>query len=577
MPFLVKEVENGWLPLHYACRFKAPKEVVRLLLHLYPDKGRLAVSKRDRQGRTPLYYAVRYEAPPGVVGLLLEVDPSAVLEEDQNEDSPLALVWDSWAEKLEGKRTLQPYLPMTTALGVDVSPSFLDERAVMLRKKLMKDSKLNKRWSRVNTLLKAAFGFPVEDDEITDGGISGHEEPGLERKWRIVHAAAAIKCHLSLFLLACALHPEQVRELDESDLRRPGDVFLRGERSHQTALHFAASSSADGETAKVILEILLGLFPEATAISDGIDGSLPLHRLVENERKQDWTRFGSLLYQANPRSVQIADRRGKLPLHRAIAAMKHAQNSCVKPLLETFPQAAARADADGCLPLHIAAMNAECWDETINLVYLSYPKAISTRAGPAFNHRLALHMAAASTDSRESLLQSLAELHPRAAAITDTTGKLPLHLACELGKDWEGGIGVIHNAYPAAISTAEDNIRGWLPLHIVADAMHTRVDLIEAVLQRHVAAASVADSHGQYPLHLACKSGKKWKNGLEVLFVANPGAIGAADDQGQVPLLISSFKYCRKNGLEKVDQSQEACELDVLFNLLRSDPTVLQS
>ena len=74
---------------------------------MYPDKGKTAVSKVDRRGRTPLYYAVRYDAPHGVVGLLLEVDASAVLEEDQDADSPLALVWDAWAEKLDGKRTLQ--------------------------------------------------------------------------------------------------------------------------------------------------------------------------------------------------------------------------------------------------------------------------------------------------------------------------------------------------------------------------------------------------------------------------------------------------------------------------------------
>jgi hypothetical protein len=89
---LLQEEDKGWLPLHYACRFKAPKAVVRLLLHMVPESGEIAVSTRDRQGRTPLYYAVRYDAPPGVVGLLLTVDPSAVLEADQHDESPLGLV-----------------------------------------------------------------------------------------------------------------------------------------------------------------------------------------------------------------------------------------------------------------------------------------------------------------------------------------------------------------------------------------------------------------------------------------------------------------------------------------------------
>lgn len=232
---LSTEEEKGWLPLHYACRFKAPKEVVHLLLHLYPDKGREAVSKKDRQGRPPLYYAIRYDAPPGVVGLLLAVNPAAVLEADQHDESPLALVWDNWAEKLEARRTIQTFL----SVGFSDSDNLTEQqRTDTLRHRLSRQTKLLKRWRQVNVLLKAAFGFPVEEaswdamDLLTDTPVA---DSG--RKWRIVHAAAAIKCHLSLFLLACALHPEQARELDESDLRHSsGDPMLTARSTHQVSV-----------------------------------------------------------------------------------------------------------------------------------------------------------------------------------------------------------------------------------------------------------------------------------------------------------------------------------------------------
>ena len=90
----------------YACRFTAPKEAVRLVLQLYPDQGRFGVSRPDKKGRTPLWYAVRYEYPPGVQSLLLQVNPSTVLEEDPNSETPLALVWDEFGQKMDGKRTL---------------------------------------------------------------------------------------------------------------------------------------------------------------------------------------------------------------------------------------------------------------------------------------------------------------------------------------------------------------------------------------------------------------------------------------------------------------------------------------
>ena len=147
---LLEIEEKGMTPLHYACRFKAPKEVVRLLLHLYPARGRAAVSARDKKGRTPLYYAVRYDAPPGVVELLLEVDPSVVLEEDRNADSPLALVWDSWAEKFEGKKTLQPFLHPNQPTDSETLKEMMNLRC---------NEKLLKKWKTVTLFLRAAFGF----------------------------------------------------------------------------------------------------------------------------------------------------------------------------------------------------------------------------------------------------------------------------------------------------------------------------------------------------------------------------------------------------------------------------------
>lgn len=202
------ESEKGMTPLHYACRFKAPKEVVRLLLHLYPTRGKSVVSRRDRKGRTPLYYAVRYDAPDGVVQMLLEVDPSVVLDEDRNADSPLAVVWDAWAEKFEGKKTLQPFLNPTSAtntndmlrsssmggsasVGGNMSSSSMGAVSAAstissnlqhqqsyfdLHEKLQRCPKLLKKWNTVNVFLRAAFGF-CEDEEDDD---EYEEEHGVD-------------------------------------------------------------------------------------------------------------------------------------------------------------------------------------------------------------------------------------------------------------------------------------------------------------------------------------------------------------------------------------------------------------
>ena len=614
---LLQEEEKAWLPLHYACRFKAPKEVVRLLLHLYPDSGRLAVESRDRQGRRPLYYAVRYDAPKGVAGLLLAVDPSAVLEEDQNEESPLALIWDSWAEKLEGKRIVHSFLP-----GGFPEPeeTTLEERAVLLRRRLVREPKLRKRWQQVNMLLKAAFGFPFEDDDgdeyDEDNSNSSSPRDNLAasthstasstmnnnkegRKWRIVHATAAVKCHLSLFLLACALHPEQAKELDQNDLRRPdanGVVRPATASSHQTALHLAASSNAGGEPGMKVVVSLLSLYREAAQLQDGIDGSLPLHLMVENPKKQDWPIHSAILYHFYPRAVQITDFNNKLPLHRATAAITHAdregdqERSVIVQLVRSFPQAASHVDSTGCVPFHYLAMNAAVWDDESDALHNTNRGAIQMRAGPVWHGRQPIHMAAASTKSRESLIQRLVQLHPRGSSLEDRTGKLPLHLACEQGKEWSHGTRCIYEAFPTAVRQAESNARGWLPLHMVAACPTATAALIAKIVELYPAAADIPDNQGRFPLHLACSSGKRWLGGLKALFDASPVAIATCDNKGLLPLHICSLSYCRKEDSHKAVtravpkvqkekesaiKKQEAAEMDIIFNLLRADPTTL--
>ena len=584
---LAADHEKGWLPLHYACRFKLPKPCVALLLLTNTEWGKLTVSKRDRLGRTPLYYAVRYDAPPGVVGLLLQMDPSVVLEEDLSADSPLALVWDSWAEKLEGKRMVHSFLPGGFDEPADIS---VEERAKLLRARIQTQPKLWKRWNKANMLLKAAFGFPVEDDDDEENETDKTDTvaDSTQRTWRIVHATAAVKCHYSLFLLACALHPEQVAELDCGDLLRPGD----NPGSHQTALHLAASSNAGGEAGKSVVLTLLSLYRQAAQITDG-DGSLPLHRMVENPRKKDWPQHGAILYHFYPPAVQIADHSGRLPLHRAAAMPVEpqpdadddsaednnddddtAERSIIVQLVRAFPQAASRADKAGYLPLHLAASSGHAWDEDTETIHNAHRAAVQARAGP--DHRLALHMATASPRAPDSLLQKLLELHPRAATIPDRNGYLPLHLACLSGG---ANIALLQEAFPAAVRQSASD---WLPLHMACASLQGTDALIPQLVSWFPEAASTMDSSGRYPLHLACASGKSW-TAIQALLHADATLTATPDQQGVYPFQAASMHFCRKGPRtslptwcrEKGQEDREAVELDILFQLLRSDPTIL--
>lgn len=617
---LLLEVEKGWYPLHFACRFKAPLEVIRLLVHMHPGMGLLTVQKLDRQGRTPLYYAVRYDAPAGVVGTLLDVDPSVVLEEDQNADSPIGLIWDQWAEKLEGKRTLQ------RIHGSASTNESTQDRAIRVAKRLQSQTKVLERWNNVNIFLKAAFGFPVGDksSKTTDvdegnrvGAFLSETKAPDGRTWRILHAAAAIKCHISLFQLACTLHPDQALEFDENDLRGPSN-FSGGWNSakHMTALHLAASSQANGEGGRHVLETLLLMHPQAVEAKDG-KGALPLHRLAGNRAKSHWIQDGvEAIYEAYTNAIRAVDSEGRLPLHRAATAIipqgeatdeTVTNRSVLCRLLDLHPDASAHSDSFGRLPLHLAAQNSSSWDIQLQNLLDQFPQAVRSRTGVKLGNLLPLHMAASNPAAELSLIQKLVDSHPRAASQASREGKLPLHYACETGLSWNA-VSVILEAHSNAIRLPEQNSNGLNALQMAASCKRSDKELLVNLLALHPESASISNNKGRYALHLACIAGKSWDDGLSDLFDAFPDSVSIADAFGLLPFYIVCFRYCKPmtghNGdlfdcstryedrkqhrrcstsstttellpKEQANEEEEARQVGILFELLKANPTVL--
>mmetsp|Transcript_12996 Transcript_12996/g.20168 ORF Transcript_12996/g.20168 Transcript_12996/m.20168 type:complete len:803 (+) Transcript_12996:151-2559(+) len=545
--------DQGKTPLHYACRFKAPKDTVRVLLHNTPSLGHRAVSKRDRKGRTPLWYAVRYDAPKGVVEMLLEIDPSVVLEEDKAGESPLSLVWDTWAEKFEGKKTLSAFIGFDGKAEEEclseenanstVFKKSTEEIKELFQKTCTVNKKLHERWETANLFLKANFGFKLNTPSIVT-------PQSASPIFRMLHATAAIPCHPTLFFMAKALYPNQAREWDDHHELAKDD--------RQTALHLAAASAARGSLSRIVVKSLLELYPEAAKLKTSSNGSLPLHKMVENEHKQHWIHDGLRdLYQAYPAALHEVDSLGRLPLHRAAAANKHGggvNGSIILHLIQDWPQAAEQADHSGRLPLHYVAEHGEGWEEESEGIYQAYPAATSTRAGPSAS--LPLHIACAAPDSRHDMLQKLVEFHPRATMQTDRNGKLPLHLLCESGKPWDQGVEKIYEAYKAGIKEPEQNERGWVALQIAAASPMGSSSFISRLTELHPKAAARKDADGRYSLHLACEAGKEWETGLQDIFNAYPYANSSSDLVGMLPFHIAALKWCCGEDDAKVRMSR---------------------
>ena len=592
---------------------------------------------------------------------MLNADPTAVVEEDRDGVNVLNLVWDGYANGFGGKRDLKALLRKFEGVDGDIGVVHtVCEEEFKLAEKRVKEAfgkdtpalrVLKGKWRVVNNLLRAYFHFSVAslDGEIEEEPappLQQHqklqsqsslkqEESQKKRKWRILHAVSAIKCHHTLFLLARALYPEQATELDQNDLLldykgRPKPQCLSEDNrtiSNRTALHFAAMSPLSGKDGRHVIKTLLMLHPDAARHADGY-GSLPLHLLAENEHKTHWVQDGFRdLYNAHQEGSSQRDGLGRTPLHCATscsgrythtalsappsASLEEAATmapnapdlniaarnigSVILNLVIVNRTAATIADNTGRLPLHYIAEHGEEWTNEASAILAAHPAASRTRAGAVAYHRLALHMAASNPDACPSLIRNIVDSNPRAASIMDETGRLPLFMACDSGRStWDRGIESIYNAYHAAISMVEESPRGWTVLHTAAASHSAGRDLIETVLNLNRGAASIADGEGRYPIHLACAAGRHWEEGgLRILFEADPSAALMEDRHGFLPLHIVAMKKpvgrneSRLNDDEMEEEGEAPSEsveendeedlasLEALYNLLRAHPSTV--
>lgn len=613
---LVETDDRGWTPLHQACRFKAPRDVVRLLLRAYPELGKRAACMRNGEGRSALWLALRYDAPKGVADLLLQADPSAVLDEDREGGSPLSLVWDDYANSFQGKRTLQVLLRNLENEGWD---SAADESAqariatsernakLAMTKSAPACKELQSKWNKAITLLKAYFQFPADDSD----GVQ-------TRKWRVLHAVSAIKCHPTMFLLARALYPEQANEFDENDLL-PGKSLPdpqsssadRRRSSNRTALHFAAMAPLSGREGRSVIKTLLKLNPSAAAHVDGY-GSLPLHLLALNDKRIHWVQDGLQdVYDAYSEASLCRDGCGRTPLHCAASAAGNysrlssstpagsessnaaQEGSELRSVIQNFVHgndaAASITDNSGRLPLHYIAEKAEEWNADAQAILDAYPAGTSTRSGTLTHNQLPLHMAASSTDAKPSLIMNLVNSNPRAASLVDGMGRLPLHLVCDSGRStWDRGIDAIYVAYNQAIVVPEDNHRRWTVLHSVVASISASRDLIEHVLRLNPGASSLADGDGKLPLHLACGTNRQWVDGgIQLIFDTNPSAALVEDNNGFLPFQIAAMRRTHSSDADSLDdgsedwvdfdiEEEDLSVLEIMFNLLNAQPSIVQ-
>jgi len=577
---LLCQDNKGWNPLHYACRFKASLEVFQLLLQLYPNRARKAMQMtEDENHRKPLFFAVRYDAPEGVLEKLLDVDASSILEMDRKGESPLSRLWTNYNEMPIGKQMVEK-----------MKQKVLRGEVIHLKS----NTPFEKVWNKIEFLLWYAWKRKYKT--LT------------KKDWKVVHAICSIQCHLTVFYISIGLYPTQIHETHVATGR--------------TALHCASMSPAIGEGALTVISYILEKYEVAAQCLDLIEGCLPLHLIVQNGYKYHWILHGAQdIYNAYPSALSTMDSNGRYPLHHACKSLSQIyktiqytkrnideSTSVIQQLVSLHISAATVQDKFGQYPIHILCSHAVYWDDDVQSIFEAYPNALHQRD---HSGRLPIHYAAANAHASSDLMEILLQHHPRSATIGDQDGKLPLHLACGVGigilpesyDRAQGGkivmrkLQSLFQTYPSALNIPDSTDRRWTPLHhACASPGKENCNIIQQLLLLGEELGIVnemaeqKDTHGRYPLHLACASGKRWKGGVKQLFEIFPLACMTVDQFGILPWqgAALSGKDVQVH-LDMEEEEEEEEEMDVLekemaldkintlFELLICDPTTVKS
>jgi hypothetical protein len=179
------------------------------------------------------------------------------------------------------------------------------------------------------------------------------------------------------------------------------------------------------------------------------------------------------------------------PLH--VECLHHYRSAILSKCIEIYPQALAKADVAGYLPLHRLLERHFSSDEDALMMIEKYP--IALRHPTSFSE-LPLYIEC-QNQCRSSIISKCIELYPEALAADNIHGYLPLHQVLKKNTSSTEEALMMMEKYPAALH--HQNINGELPLHI--ECMHQcRSAIISKYIELFPEALDTKNGQGCIPL-----------------------------------------------------------------------------
>ena len=565
-----KATDNGWLPIHLACFFKAPLETIKLLgnyreptprhsrlrsqLELYFDDCRSQCTDKEASLKLCIH----------TIRFLVEKHPESLELSNGMNQKPLEQVL--FKQPLEVIRCLLELYP----------ENFIPTASLLRRIALESDS---------DVLQHFVSAFPDSFARTSSG---------LECPTTLHAACGSSKRTISDLQQIVHLHPEAIK--------------IQDDYAGNTPLHKACLVSKEG--IGVAIPFLIANYRTASTVRN-YKGQLPLHLLCQtadctsaNTSAAVTIRSIKQLLAAYPTAAAEKDSNGYLPLH--VACMNGHGVEVIKPLLEVYPLSIQVASDRG-LPIRCVFENKSNYNdrhiEVIKLLVAYYPSniemttthdgmlpinfALSSGRNDIFDvfldrlyghnsdSNLILHSVLKDQNLRDNmkgkivqrilddhpehipvlddegasplhwavrsnvgidLIQQLIALNIEALRQSDKSGCLPLHYCVAYGNPTEENAAVtkmLVEQYPQSLRVSD--VTGNLPLHRALMRKYPLDTVEDVLLDKYPESAKIADRDGRLPVHIACENGSPIDL-IKHLVLLYPESLAIIDHSGECPL-----------------------------------------
>jgi len=290
--------------LHHACLFRAPAQVIEMMLYQAPELAAMA----NVDDELPLHWAVRLSAPNEIIRWLLSVNPKSACEaKDKDGNTALSLVWerhddtilDFWWSTVGVSRELNNHngwkriLYFLQCHSYATAITALDESSSLLLPSQKQQQILHRRDSTSSS--SSAATTPSIDD-----ASEAMDRYAAAPSFLALHAATRSPCcPPSLYSLLLKMHHAQLQQAD-----------CQGRLPLAVACLDPTSNRSVGAMTKV--HLLLAEYEAAAHVPNHLDsGRLPIFTALEAGLV--WEEGIDRLIAVAPRSLLLRDPRTRFP------------------------------------------------------------------------------------------------------------------------------------------------------------------------------------------------------------------------------------------------------------------------